>query len=312
MVKKLLVTCPPMLERIAEFRSEIKDRGFELSAPSVVQTLSEDELCDLVPFHDAWIVGDDPASRRVLAAGAQGSLKAVVKWGVGVDNVDFQACEELNLPVKNTPAMFGPEVADLAVGYLIALSRDLVRIDRNVRLGNWIKPSGMSLTQKVVGVVGFGDIGQQLAKRLDAFGLEIIAYDPFVSRQAGPSGVQRADWGDRLSELDFLVFTCALTETSRNMLNDDVLQRLKRGVRVVNVGRGGVIDEVALMSHLRSGHVASCALDVFENEPLNPNHEILKFESCILGTHNASNTEEAVRRCSYRALDILGELLAGV
>ena len=306
---KMLVTCPPMIERIDEFRSSIAARGFDLTVANVVQTLSEDELCALVPEHDVWIVGDDPASRKVLTAGKNGRLKVVVKWGVGVDNVDFGACKDLGLPVENTPAMFGPEVADLAVGYLIALSRDLVRVDRSVRAGSWIKPAGSSLAGKTVGIVGFGDIGQHLARRLTVFDLKLIAYDPYVTANADFAHVEVAEWGHRLNDLDFLVFTCALTESSRHMFNFTTLEKLRRGVMVVNVGRGGIIDEKALIAGLESGLVASCALDVFESEPVNPNHKVLSYESCIVGSHNASNTVEAVARCSLRALEIAEGLL---
>src|SRR5258705_7172594 len=112
---RVLVTCPPMLVHIDEFRPDFAARGVELVAPSVVQTLSVAELRVLVPTMDGWIAGDDPVNREVLGAGVAGRLRAVVKWGVGVDNVDFVAARDLGLPITNTPQAFGGEVADLAV-----------------------------------------------------------------------------------------------------------------------------------------------------------------------------------------------------
>ncbi|MEJ2065806.1 MAG: NAD(P)-dependent oxidoreductase, partial [Reinekea sp.] len=163
---KILVTCPPMLGMIDTFKPLFEEKGIELSAPKVVQTLSVDELKEIVPQHDGWIIGDDPATREVFEAGSKGKLKAAVKWGIGVDNVDFQACKDFNIPIINTPNMFGGEVADIAVGYVIALARETFEIDRGVRNGKWDKPRGISLSGKTVAVVGFGDIGKSTAKRL--------------------------------------------------------------------------------------------------------------------------------------------------
>ena len=119
--------------------------GLELVPAVVTQTLSETELIELLPQFDGWIIGDDPATQQVFEAGLRGSLKAAVKWGIGVDNVDFRACEALGIPITNTPGMFGGEVADVAVGYVIALARHTVEIDRSVREGSWPKPRGLSL-----------------------------------------------------------------------------------------------------------------------------------------------------------------------
>ena len=146
---KVLVTCPPMLGMIDSFRNIFEDKGIELTAPNVVQTLSIEELKKIVPEHDGWIIGDDPATHEVFSAGKLGNLKAAVKWGIGVDNVDFEACKELEIPITNTPNMFGSEVSDLAVGYVIALARETFEIDRAVRQGEWPKPRGISLSNKV-------------------------------------------------------------------------------------------------------------------------------------------------------------------
>ena len=124
-----------MLGQVELFKPIFEAHGLELICPDFVQTLSEEELCTLLPEMDGWIIGDDPATFKVLEAGKQGQLKAVVKWGVGVDNVDFDACKQLGLPVSNTPGMFGEEVADVALSYIIGLARQTFLIDRGVRVG---------------------------------------------------------------------------------------------------------------------------------------------------------------------------------
>lgn len=301
---KVLVTCPPMLGMIEEFRPLFEQRGVELTPAKVVQTLSEDELCELLPQFDGWIIGDDPATRRVFTAGKAGQLKAAVKWGIGVDNVDFAACKDLGIPITNCPNMFGGEVADVAMSYVGALARETFVIDRGVREGRWPKPRGISLAGRTLGLIGLGDIGRNLARRALAADMTVVAYDPFYT---GPlaEGVQRATWPERIGEADFLAFTCALTAGNRHMLNADTLAQAKPGVRVVNVARGPLIDEAALIAALQSGHVHSAALDVFEVEPLPADSPLRSLPQTIFGSHNGSNSVDAVRRCSHLAINTL-------
>ncbi|WP_412478025.1 phosphoglycerate dehydrogenase [Azonexus sp. IMCC34839] len=302
---KILVTCPPMLGMIESFAPIFSKYGVEVTAPTVVQTLSVDELKRIVPLHEGWIIGDDPATREVFATGKAGRLKAAVKWGIGVDNVDFAACKELGIPITNTPNMFGGEVADIALGYVIALARETFQIDDGVRQGQWPKPRGVSLAGKTVALVGFGDIGKNTAKRLLACGMRVVAYDPVAPDSDELPSVQRSVWPNRIEEADFVVITCALTVSSRHMVNADVLSKMKNGVRVVNVGRGPVIDEPALEAALVSGKVYSAALDVFEVEPLPPDSYLRTHPRCIFGSHNASNTRDAVERTSEIAISKL-------
>lgn len=306
---KILVTCPPMLGMIDSFRTLFARHGAELTAPPVVQTLSVEELKVLVPQHDGWIIGDDPATAEVFAAGKSGRLKAAVKWGIGVDNVDFAACKALGIPITNTPNMFGGEVADTAVGYVIALARETFQIDDGVRQGLWPKPRGISLSGKTVALVGFGDIGKSAAKRLLAADMNVIAYDPLASDSPELAAVQRANWPHRLNEADFLVITCALTPSSRHMVNAETLAQAKPGIRIVNVGRGPIIDEPALEAALASGQVYSAALDVFEVEPLPMDSYLRTHPRCIFGSHNASNTADAVLRTSEIAIGKLMDYL---
>ncbi|MEL7090196.1 MAG: NAD(P)-dependent oxidoreductase [Pseudomonadota bacterium] len=302
-MKSILVTCPPMLGQIDRFHGYAAERGLTLVPAKTTQTLSEAELMALLPGYDGWIIGDDPATHQVFAAGQAGRLRAAVKWGIGVDNVDFDACAALDIPITNTPNMFGTEVADVGTAYVIALARELFVLDRGVRAGGWPKPAGISLLGRRVGVVGLGDIGRNLCTRLQALGLEVLAYDPGVAGDAGIAGLGRAVWPDALETLDFLVFTCALNDRNLHMLNADTLATCRPGIRIVNVARGPLIDEAALVAALQSGHVHSAALDVFEVEPLPADSPLRAMERCIFGTHNGSNSVDAVVRASHAALD---------
>jgi D-3-phosphoglycerate dehydrogenase len=295
-----------MLRAIDQLRHYFEDKGLELVTPQVVQVLTEDELMELVPTVDAWIIGDDPATEKVFTAGKNGKLKAAVKWGVGVDNVDFKACEKLGIPISNTPRMFGNEVADMAMAYFTGLTRDSYRVHQEVQKGNWIKPAGMSLDGKIVALIGLGDIGLATVRRLKGFGVQIYAYDPFTKLSKEEAGVDEIlQFPEKIDAADFVIITCALTPSSYHLINKDSLALMKDGVYIINVSRGPLIDEVALVGALKTGKVKGAGLDVFEIEPLPPDSPLRQFHQCIFGTHNGSNTKEAVLRASLKAIDLL-------
>ena len=305
---KVLVTCPPMLRGIEAIKEKAAEMSMALTTPNVLQTLTEEELIDQLPGHDGWIIGDDPATARVVAAAKDSGLKAAVKWGIGVDNVDLTAFKEAEIPIVNTPNMFGDEVADLAMCYLIGLARQAFRIDREVRQGGWPKPAGTSLREKTVGIVGLGDIGKQIAVRAQASGMRVIGWDPYAKEPI--QGVRLIpEWPNGLIDCDFLIFACALSKDNHHMFNKMLSQEIKRGLRLINVSRGPLVDEVALKEFLDVGTVEAAALDVFESEPLDMLNPLVANENCIFGSHNASNTEDAVFRASVRALQILGKNL---
>lgn len=294
-----------MLGLIDEFYPSFERHGLTGVAANVTQVMSEEELIEILPDYDGWIIGDDPATRRVIEAGHAGKLRAAIKWGIGTDNVDFEACKDLGIPITNTPGVFGREVADVAMGYVLGLARETYRIDREIRTENaWPKPSGISLWDKKVALVGFGDIGRSTAKRLLACDLEVIAYDPYFKAQPDLN-VQAETWPNRLDEADFIVFTCPLTPETQHMFNNDILKMLKPGVRIVNVARGPIIDESALLSGLESGLIHSAALDVFEVEPLSENSKLRDYDKLIFGSHNGSNTADAVRIVSNLAIETI-------
>ncbi|WP_417698675.1 phosphoglycerate dehydrogenase [Psychromonas sp.] len=303
-MKKVLVTCPPMLGLFNEFIEPAKQLGLELVAANTTQVMTEQELIELLPSYDGWIIGDDPATKKVFEAAVQGKLTAAVKWGIGVDNVDFDACRELNIPIINTPNMFGGEVADVAMSLLLGLTRQTHLIDREIRNNfAWPKPAGMSIEGRTIGVVGFGDIGSSLVKRLSGFNVRVIAYDPGVEGNKGYSFVERASFPELLGELDALILTCALNKHNFHMLDAEVLAQLKPGVLIVNVARGPLIDENALIACLQAGHVAAAGLDVFEIEPLPKTSPLRTMPQCIFGSHNGSNAIDGVRRATYKALE---------
>jgi len=294
---------------IEEFREPLERRDLELVLPEVVQQPSEDELIEIIGDFDGMIAGDDPLTARVLERAKR--MRIISKWGVGVDGVDLGAARRLGIEVTNTPGMFGDEVADVGMAYVIMLARQLHRIHSSVAGGGWWKHEGRTLSSATLGVVGFGSIGQALARRGLGFGMDVIAHDPDeVAR--GPAealAVSLLDVDEVFRRSHYLVLCCPLTSENRHMANDDRLALMEPGSCLVNVARGPLVDETAVVRALESERLYAVALDVFEQEPLADDHPLRRFPQCVFGSHNGSNTREGTLRASARAVD---NLIAGL
>jgi D-3-phosphoglycerate dehydrogenase len=251
------------------------------------------------------VAGDDHLTRTVLERAER--LRVISKWGVGTDAIDLAAASELGIRVTNTPGMFGDEVADVAIGFLILLARRLHQTDRAVRAGEWAKPEGVSLAGRTMGVIGLGDIGRAVARRALAMGMRTIGaeVDPTNRDRAESLGVEVVQRDQLLAESDVVSLNVPLTPETRHLLNAETLGRMKRGAWIINTARGGLIDEPALVDALRNGQIGAAGLDVFEVEPLPPESPLRAFDQLVLGSHNGSNTLEAGYRTSERAIDNL-------
>jgi D-3-phosphoglycerate dehydrogenase len=236
-------------------------------------------------------------------------LKAVVKWGVGTDNIDFQALKEFGIAFNNTPGAFGKEVADLAFAYLVMLSRHVLEVHNSVSVGGWRKPAGISLSGKNVALVGYGDIGKNIWKRLQISDVNVFVYEVDRSKTDGLNEISVRNWPESIYEMDAIILACALTPENFEMIDREILNTLKEGVLVVNVSRGGLINENDLVEALNSGRLGGAAVDVYQVEPLPGASGLRECPNVILGSHNASNTTEAVIRTSLTTIAIMRDFL---
>jgi D-3-phosphoglycerate dehydrogenase len=309
MTYQILVTCPHLQKTIHLYQDKLAEKGVEVEVPPVVQQLSEAELLEIIDRFHGVIAGDDPFTAKVLEKGRK--LKIVAKWGIGMDAIDLKAAERLGIPVKNTPDVFADEVGDVALGYIILLARQLHKMDLSVRGGGWQQIPGMTLRGKTLGVIGVGSIGQGIVRRGVAVGMSVLGYDvreiPESVQQE--TGVQPVGLEELLQRADFVTLSCNLTPDNYHLLSYPQFEMMKNGVYVVNVARGPLIDEAALVAALASGKVAGAALDVFEEEPLPGESRLREFDQCIFGTHNGSHTRDAVLRVNELAIN---NLLAGL
>ena len=268
MVFKVLVTCPHLQKTIDLYREELTAQGIELEVPALVQQLSEAELLEIIDQFDGVIAGDDPFTAKVLEQGKR--LKILAKWGIGMDAIDLEAANRLGIPVVNTPGAFPDEVADVALGYILMLARQLHRMHQSVLAGGWQQIPGMTLRGKTLGVIGVGSIGQAAVRRGLAVGMSVVGYDPYPINEAfqAETGLKPVTFEELLQASDFIVLCCNLTANNHHLLSYPQFELMKPGVRIVNVARGPLIDEAALAAALASGKVGGAGLDVFEVEPL--------------------------------------------
>ncbi len=303
---KVLVAAP-IHEKALEL---LKKAGFEVIYKEYP---SENELIELVRNVDAIIVRSKPiVSRRVIEAAAK--LKVIGRAGVGLDNIDLEAAREKGVEVLNAPSAPTISVAEHAIGLMLAVIRKIAYADRLMRAGEWPKKKcmGHELRGKVLGVVGMGRIGTAVARiAYHGFGMRIIYYD--IRRC--PKEVEKelearcVDLETLFREADIVTFHVPLIPQTRHFVNEQRLKLMKKTAILINTARGGVIDTDALVKALKEGWIAGAGLDVYEEEPLPPDHPLTKLDNVVLTPHIGASTYEAQERAGIEIAEkIIGFL----
>jgi D-3-phosphoglycerate dehydrogenase / 2-oxoglutarate reductase len=292
----------------------LSDKGIAiLSSAAQVDNkpdISADDLLKVAGEYDAMVVrGRTKVTPAVFDAAKK--LKVVGRAGVGVDNIDLTAARSHGVMVVNAPKSTSLAVAELALGMMFALARMMPKADATMKQGQWIKKQleGIELNGKTLGIVGMGNIGTALAQRATGVGMKVIGYDNLVaSDEIKQRGAEPVTLADLYAKSDFISFHLPLTPESKGMVNGQVLAQMKRGVRIVDAARGGILDETALLAAIESGQVAAAALDVFATEP--PGLTALVAHPKVVATpHIGAQTEEAQDRA---AEDIASEVLTAL
>ena len=252
-----------------------------------------DQLAADLADADALVVR---SATKVTSAliGAAPRLRAIARAGTGVDNVDVPAASARGVVVMNAPGANSVSVAELAVGLILALARHVPAADAAMKQGKWEKKMflGEEIRDKTLGLAGLGRIGQEVARRASAFGMRIIAHDPFISEQvAADLGVELVSLDDLFGRADYLSLHMPSNEKTRSLVNADRLARAKKGLRIVNTARGDLVDETALADAIEHGQVAGAALDVFKTEPP-PDPRLQKLPQVVATPHIAASTRE--------------------
>jgi D-3-phosphoglycerate dehydrogenase len=292
------------LERLAE----AQDVEFQ-----VILSLNRNELIDVIGDYDAIIVrSGTKVDAEVLAAGR--NLKAVGRAGVGIDNVDVQAATSRGVVVMNTPQANSVATAEHTMALMLAVSRHIAPAHASLKAGEWRRSDfvGQQLYRRVLGLIGFGRIGRLVAARAQAFGMEILAYDPYASEEvAREFGVTLVELDDLLSQADYITLHTVTSPETRHIINQQTLAQMKDGVIIVNCARGQLIEETALVDALESGKVHAAAVDVYEQEPPGQSNPLVGHPLVLHSPHLGASTYEAQRDVATQIVDQVLDALRG-
>ncbi|MDD5655548.1 MAG: phosphoglycerate dehydrogenase, partial [Candidatus Omnitrophica bacterium] len=304
---KILISDPLSDEGLKILKSV---KGFEVD---VKTDFKPDTLKEAIKDYDALIVRSATKVNKDII-GAAVKLKVIGRAGVGLDNVDLNAATQKGIIVMNTPAGNTISTAEHTMSMMMALSRNIPQANSSVKKGEWKRSKfmGVELYNKTLGIVGLGRIGLEVAKRSLSFGMKILAYDPFLSREVAESlGIEVVELKDLFERADYITVHTPLTEETRHMISTQQFALMKKGVRVMNCARGGIIDEAALLIAVKEGKVAGAALDVCEQEPVSPDNELLKLDNVIITCHLGASTEEAQVNVAVEVAECVRDYLLG-
>ncbi|MCS6884692.1 MAG: phosphoglycerate dehydrogenase [Acidobacteriota bacterium] len=257
--------------------------------------LNQEQLLAIIANYDAVIVRSETKITSSVIAAAE-KLKLIGRAGSGVDNIDVKAATQRGIVVMNTPGGNTVTTAEHTMALLLSIARNVPQATASVKAGKWEKKKfqGVELFNKTLGIIGLGKIGSVVASRAQGFGMRVIAYDPFLTREAAAKmNIELVSLDDLYSRSDFITIHTPLTAETKGMIGKDAFEKMKKGVRIINCARGGLVDEAALYDAIQSGKVAAAALDVFAQEPVPTDHPLLKLDQVVCTPHLGASTEEA-------------------
>ncbi len=284
-----------------------RQRGVEAD---VVPGLERDALIEIIGKYDGLAVRSATRVTEKVLAAAKG-LKVIGRAGIGVDNIDCAAATAAGIIVMNTPFGNSITTAEHAITLMLALARQIPQADRSTRAGKWEKSRfmGTEITGKTLGIIGCGNIGSIVADRAIALKMKVVAFDPFLTPdRAQTIGVEKVDLDGLLARADFISLHTPLTDKTRNIIDEAALAKTKKGVRIVNCARGGLVVEAALKAALESGQVAGAALDVFESEPAKEN-ALFGLDNVICTPHLGASTLEAQENVAVQVAGQIADYL---
>jgi D-3-phosphoglycerate dehydrogenase len=307
---RVLVTPTSYAREDPALRSALEVEVGEVIYNTTGKPLDSDALAALLPGIDGYIASLDEIDRRALQAADR--LKVISRYGVGVDAVDLQAAREKGVVVTNTPGANSSSVAELAVGLMLSLARNITSAAAATRSGGWPRMSGLSLEGKVVGLVGFGAIGRTVARLLGGFECTLLAFDPIADpAQVSTLGVSLVSLQEIIQNADIISLHCPLTPETRRMVDTSFLAAMKPGALLINTARGELIEEAALLAALDSGRLGGAALDVFSSQPSKKDNPLLIHPRLIATPHMGAHTDAATNAMGWMALNDCLAVLRG-
>ena len=306
---KILVT-PTSFLKNPQAKAMVEAFADEIVYNPQTRPLEAEEVIALLDGVDGYIAGLDYITDEVIRQ-APASLKVISRYGAGVDRVDLEAAKAKGITVTNTPGTNAVAVCELAFGLMLSLARAIPRLDNAVKSGGWPRNNGTELAGKTLGVVGFGAIGKNLATRARAFGMNVIAFDPYFDAVfAAQHGVAQKSLDEVITGADFISLHVPLTKDTKHMLGEEAISRMKDGAFVINTARGGLVDEAAAAKALQSGKLGGIGLDAYEVEPVTDS-PLFGLDNVVMTPHTGAHTNEAIAGMGIMAAQNLMDVLQG-
>ena len=287
---KVLVSAPYMQLEIDRFRDFFRDNSIDIGLPQVRERMNEEDLLKIIGQYEGVVAGDDEFTQKVLDEAKK--LRVISKWGTGIDSIDRRYAEQLGIRVCNTPDAFSEPVSDHVLGYMLNHARNVGESDREIRDGIWEKPKLYTLEELTLGIIGLGNCGRAVAKKASAFGMRILGNDVIniPDNVLQQYRIQLATKDEIYRECDYITLHTDLNDTSRGMITEKELRKMKTSAYLINTSRGPVIKEDDLIRALEGKWIGGAALDVFEKEPLPDNSKLRSLTNCILSPHNSNSS----------------------
>lgn len=276
--------------------------------------ISREEIKKIIKGYNALLIRSGTTVTKDIIEACSREMKIIGRAGVGVDNIDLEAATEKGIIVVNSPEGNTTAAAEHTIALMMALARQVAPADTSVKKGEWNRTAflGFELFNKVLGVVGLGKIGSRVAKIALSIGMKIITYDPFISKEyVAAQGYELVELEDIWKRSDVITFHIPKTPETTNLLNRETLKKCKRGVRIINCARGGIVNEEALAEAIKAGQVAGAAFDVFEEEPLKNSPLLVLGEKVVLTPHLGASTEEAQLNVALDVAEQIRDVLCG-
>lgn len=296
--------------RSKEAMEILEKNGYILELNPFDRTMTEDELIERIKGASALVAGSDKVTKRVLEAGSP-TLKIVAKQGVGYNTIDIEAAKELGIAVTITPGANSKSVADLTIGLILNAARNISGMDRAIRNNEWYRYTGCELNNKIIGIVGMGHIGGEVAKRAYAFGMKILAYDIYPRQDfIEKYNVTYVSLEKLFKQSDVITLHAPAIKATENMINRDSLNLMKSTAILVNAARGELINEEDLYEALKNKKIGFAALDVYKNEPLK-NSKLTDLENIVFTAHAGAYTKSAIIGAGVIASEEIVRVLSG-
>ncbi|MGX8833103.1 phosphoglycerate dehydrogenase [Amedibacillus sp. YH-ame6] len=311
MLGKILVTPRAFAKSGMQQIENLRKSGWDVHVNETGKSYTREEFLELAKDVDGIIIGVDIADKEMLNSCK--NLKAIAKYGVGVDNIDMKVAKKNGIKVSRTIGSNSVSVAEHAMGLLFSIAKNVCAANAEVKNGEWNKNYGFELNNKTLGIIGFGNIGKLIAKMAQGMNMKIMAHDvfPIDEAYAKEHNIQIASFEELICSSDAITVHLPLTEDTKDLINKDVFEKMKKSAVLINAARGGIVNEEDLYDALKNKTIAAAGFDVFSSEPPKKGEILLTLDNFILTPHTASKTKEADANTIQMSVDNILKDLGG-